>query len=48
LEWAVGTSAAAAVIYLASDPKLERIPNFHATNEEALADMKRQAEMVSP
>ena len=40
----MGTSAAAALIYLASDPKLEKIPNFYATNEDALADMKRLAE----
>lgn len=25
-------------------PKIERIPNFHTTNEDALADMKRLAE----
>jgi hypothetical protein len=32
------------MIYLKSDPKLERIPNFCADNETALADMKRLAE----
>jgi Pentapeptide repeats (8 copies) len=44
LEWAMGTPAAAAMIYLASDPALERIPNFYASNEDALADMKLLAE----
>lgn len=44
LEWAIGTPAAAAVIYVASDPKLERIPDFHCDNDSALADMKRLAE----
>jgi hypothetical protein len=45
LEWAMGTPAAAAVIYLASDPKIKKIPNFYASDEEALADMKRLAEL---
>ncbi|MEY1555295.1 pentapeptide repeat-containing protein [Yoonia sp. R2331] len=45
LEFAMGTPAAAAVIYLASDPSLERMPNFYTTNEKALADMKRLAEL---
>ena len=31
-------------IYVASDPELERVPNFYATNAEALADMKALAE----
>ncbi len=44
LEWAMGTPAAAAMIYLASDPKLEKMPDFYASNEVALADMKRLAE----
>jgi hypothetical protein len=43
----MGTPAAAAVIYLASDPKLERIPDFYANNQDALADMKRLAETES-
>jgi hypothetical protein len=47
LEWAMGTSAAAAMIYIASDPALERIPNFHATNDDALADMQRLAEQAT-
>ena len=45
LEWAMGTLAAAAIIYMASDPKLEKIPNFYATNQDALDDMKRLAEL---
>ena len=44
LEWAMGTPAAAAMIYMASDPTLERVPDFHCSNEMALADMKRLAE----
>jgi uncharacterized protein YjbI with pentapeptide repeats len=44
LEWAIGTPAAATVIYLKSDPKLEKVPDFYASNENALADMKRLAE----
>ena len=45
MEYCLGTSAAAALIYLKSDPSLERIPDFHCENDEALADMKRLAEM---
>ena len=45
LEFAMGTPAAAAMIYLASDPNLERMPDFYTTNEDALADMKRLAEL---
>ena len=44
MEFCMGTSAAAALIYVKSDPKLARIPDFHASNEDALADMKRLAE----
>jgi len=44
LEWALGTPAAAALIYQASDPKLERVPDFYCSNDDALADMKRLAE----
>jgi len=43
LERAIGTSAAAAMIYMASDPKLEEVPDFYASNEGALEDMKRLA-----
>ena len=45
LEGCYGTPAAAALIYQASDPKLERIPNFYAENTEALDDMKRLADL---
>jgi len=44
LEFAMGTPAAAAIIYLKSDPKLEKMPDFYCSNEEALADMKRLAD----
>jgi hypothetical protein len=44
MEFCMGTPAAAALIYLKSDPGLEKIPNFYASNEEALADMKRLAD----
>ena len=44
MEFCMGTPAAAALIYLKSDPKIEKIPNFYASNEDALADMKRLAE----
>jgi len=44
LEKAMGTSAAAAIIYMNSDPDLEKIPDFYCDNDEALADMKRLAE----
>ncbi len=45
MEWCLGTPAAAAIIYLASDPKIEKMPNFYADNETAMADMKRLAEL---
>jgi hypothetical protein len=32
-----------AYIYLASDPQLNRIPDFFASDEDAMADMKRLA-----
>jgi uncharacterized protein YjbI with pentapeptide repeats len=44
LEWAMGTPAAAAMIYLASDPTLDRVPDFYCDNNSALADMRRRAE----
>ncbi|MFA9262908.1 MAG: pentapeptide repeat-containing protein [Undibacterium sp.] len=47
LEFGVGTAAAAAFIYLKSDPTIERIPDFYCGNEAALADMKRLAEAAS-
>ena len=43
LEWAMGAPAAAAMIYMASDPKLEKVPDFYASNEDALEDMKSLA-----
>ena len=45
LEFAMGTPAAAALIYMASDPALEKIPDFYCGDAEALADMKRLAEL---
>ena len=45
LEWAMGTPAAAAMIYLKSDPSIEKIPDFYADNDDALEDMKRLAEL---
>ena len=44
LEWAMGPAAAAAVIYLNSDPTLSQIPDFHSSDAVALADMKACAE----
>ena len=44
LEKKLGTPAAAALIYYASDPKLERVPDFYDSDKDALADMKRLAE----
>lgn len=42
LEFGVGSAAAGALIYAASRPG-KPIPNFYASNEEALADMKAAA-----
>jgi hypothetical protein len=44
LEYVMGTPAAAAVIYMASDPTLEKVPDFYCGNDAALDDMKRLAE----
>ena len=44
LEGIYGTNAAAALIYAASDPLLGRVPNWFASNADALADMKARAE----
>jgi hypothetical protein len=44
MEFCLGTPAAAALIYMASDPKIEKIPNFYSGNQEALDDMKRLAD----
>jgi hypothetical protein len=40
----IGTAAAATLIYLVSDPNLQIIPDFRASNEDAMADMKRLAD----
>jgi hypothetical protein len=45
LEYAFGPNVAAALIYKASDPSMERVPNWLESNEEALADMKRLADL---
>ena len=45
MEYCIGTAAAAALIYLKSDPHLEKFPNFYASDEEALADMERLARL---
>ena len=45
LEYAMGTPAAASLIYMASDPTLEKIPDFYCSNKAALEDMKRLAEL---
>lgn len=39
-----GTAHAAWMIYRASDPDMRGRPNFYASDEDALADMKRLAE----
>jgi Pentapeptide repeats (8 copies) len=44
LETRLGPKAAASLIYLMSDPDIEEIPEFYASNEDALADMKHLAE----
>ena len=43
LEEKIGTNAAAALIYMASDPELEKIPDWAADNEDALADIQAMA-----
>ena len=45
LESQLGTGSAAALIYLKSDPNLERVPDWYASDEDALEDMKRLAEL---
>jgi Pentapeptide repeats (8 copies) len=45
LEDRIGTAAAATLIYLASDPTLDKFPSFYCGNDEALVDMKRLAEL---
>jgi hypothetical protein len=43
LEIAMGANAAAALIYMASDPGLERVPDFYTSNADAIEDMKQLA-----
>lgn len=43
LETRIGTPAAAALIYWKSDKKLKQLPNFYASNADALEDMKNMA-----
>lgn len=43
LESIISTPTAAALIYIASDPKINKIPDFYDYNEKALEDMKRLA-----
>jgi hypothetical protein len=46
LEACVGPAAAGALIHVASCPQLEgKVPDFYASNEAALADIKRLAEL---
>ena len=45
MERCLGTPAAAALIYIKSDPKLERVPDFYASKKDALEDMRRLAEL---
>ena len=44
LEGKIGTPAAAAAIYMASDPDLEKIPDFYSSTKDALADILACAE----
>ena len=44
LENEVGPAAAGALIYLASDPQMTRVPDFYCSNEAALEDMQLMAE----
>ncbi len=44
MEFCLGTAVAAALIYQASDPALERVPDFYCDDARALNDMKRLAE----
>ena len=44
LERQLGPSVAGALITMASCPGLEQVPDFHASDAEALADIKRLAE----
>lgn len=45
MEFCMGTPAAAALIYIKSDPTMEKMPNFYANNETAMSDMKKLAKL---
>jgi hypothetical protein len=46
LEHCCGSNVAGALIHIASSPALEgKVPNFFASNEAALADIRRLAEL---
>ena len=44
LEYGLGPAMAGALITLASCPWMEKVPDFHSTNEEAMEDIKACAE----
>lgn len=46
LEKKYDASVAGALIYQASDPNLERIPDWYASNEDAMADIKKMAGII--
>lgn len=43
LEEKVGSNVAGALIYMASDPSLERVPDWVASNKDAMEDIKKMA-----
>ena len=43
LEDLIGTGPAAALIYQASDPTLNRVPDFYCNSVEAMTDIKAMA-----
>lgn len=43
LEKKVGSDVAGALIYMASDPSLERVPDWFASNEDSMDDIKKMA-----
>jgi len=43
LEDKVGSNVAGALIYMASDPNLEKVPDWFASDYEAMADIKKMA-----
>ena len=44
LESKIGTAAAGALIYIASDPTLDRVPSWYLSDRDALEDMRICAE----